>query len=112
MSTKRSQQARAKLARIRADEARRRRRRLGLAVVSGIVIAAGAVVAIVLTVSGGGSPASAGGPPRLELTPLSTLGTMEPRPAAGPLGPEDVPIPDAVPLASTASSAQGQQVDG
>ncbi len=112
MSSKGRQEARNKLARIRAEQARRRRRRLWLAGSGAIAVAAGAVVAITLAVSGAGPQAAAAGSPRLDLAPLTGLGKLAAAPPAGPLGPEDVPIPAAVPLAGTASSAQGQQVAG
>ncbi len=105
------QQARDKLARIAAAQARRRRRRW-LAGAAAIVVVAGATVAIVLALGGGGSPAAAGGTPRLDLAPLTSLGTLAAPPPAGPLGPEVVPVPAAAPLAGLASSAQGQRVDG
>ena len=46
-----------------------------------------------------------------ELGSLSALGTSA-APASGPLGPEDVPIPNAPPLAGTESIASGNTVDG
>jgi hypothetical protein len=113
MSSKGRQQTRDTLARIRAEQSRRRRRRLWLAGIGGVIVAAVAAVAVVLAVGGGGGPQSlASGSPRLDLAPLATLGKVTPPPSAGPLGPEGVPIPAAAPLASTASSAQGQQIEG
>jgi hypothetical protein len=103
------QQARAKIAQQRAQEARRRRRRRWLAGTGAAVVAAGAAVGIALAATGGGGSSS---PPGLKLAGLSTLGTLQPAPSAGRLGPEGVPVPSATPLASAATSASGQSVDG
>jgi hypothetical protein len=46
------------------------------------------------------------------LAPLASLGALRPPGAAGPLGPEEVPIPDAPPAATTATKAEGEPVDG
>ena len=85
----------------------RRRRRLvwggaGVAVVA-------AAVGITLAVVGGGS-AAAGMPSGL-LSP-SVLGKLQPAPSLGSDGYEGVPVPNTVPLASTATMAAGQEVDG
>jgi hypothetical protein len=101
------QQARAKLAQMRALEARRRRRRHWLTAAGAVVVAAAATVGTTLAVTGGDS-----GPPGLKLVSLSTLGTLEAAPSPGPSGSEGVPVPSAAPLASTATSASGQVVDG
>ena len=101
------QQARAKLAQMRALEARRRRRRRWLAGAGGVVVAAAAAVGITLAVTSR-SPS----PPGLRLASLSTLGTLSAAPSPGPVGPESVPVPGAAPLAGTATSATGQAVDG
>ena len=82
-----------------------------------MVVVIGAAVAIAFAVSLGGSQtagggSTAGGSPRFDLAPLTALGKLAAPPPGGPLGPENVPIPDATPLASTASSALGQRVDG
>ena len=50
--------------------------------------------------------------PKLNLAPLSTLGTLKPAPSPGPLGPEGVPVPAGPALASTSTAATGQPVDG
>ena len=42
---------------------------------------------------------AAGAHAALPLAPLSSLGKLTPAPAAGPLGPENVPIPKAPTLA-------------
>jgi hypothetical protein len=110
------QQASEKIAQLRAAEARRRRR-LWLIGTGAVAVVAAAAVGITLALSGsnGGSSrpvAASSSAPRLKLAALSTLGTLTPPPAAGPVGPEGVPIPKATPLASTATSATGKRVDG
>src|SRR5258708_37098843 len=105
MSSKARQQAREKLARIKAEQVRRRRRRLWLAGISAVVVVAAAAVGISLAASGGGSP-------RLDLASLTGLGKLAPAPSGGPLGPESVPIPHAAPLAGIGSSTHGQRIDG
>jgi hypothetical protein len=107
MSSKGRQQAREKLARIKAEQARRRRRRLWLAGVCAAAVVAGGTTAIILAATQGRSPAATP-----SLAPLATLGKLTAPPAAGPLGPESVPVPHAAPLAGIATSARGQQVDG
>ena len=107
MSNGRRESARDRIARDRAEQARSRRRRRWLTAAGAAVIVIAAAVGITLAVSGGGSTA-AGQP----LAPLSTLGSLQPAPAPGPLGPEGVPVPAAAPLASTATAASGQPVDG
>jgi hypothetical protein len=109
----RQQHARQKIAQARAAEARRRRRQRWLVALGAVVIAGGAAVGIALAVTSGGPAASGGsGSPSLRLTSLSALGTLKPAPPPGPNGPEGVPIPSAPPLASTATKATGQPVDG
>jgi hypothetical protein len=107
MSKSSKQRAQERIARIRAEEARGRRRRLWLAVSGAVVVVVAAAVGITLAVTGGGSSGSG-----LPLAALSTLGDLSPAPAPGPAGPEGVPIPAAAPLASTATVATGQPVDG
>jgi hypothetical protein len=104
------QQARAKLAQMRALEARRRRRRQWLAGAGAVVVVAAAAVGITLGVTSGS--ASPPGSPGLKLASLSTLGTVNAAPPAGSNGSEVVPVPSAAPLAGTATSATGQAVDG
>ena len=110
------QQARQKVAQMRAADARRRRRRNWLAgmVVAVVVIAAAVSIALAFGSSGGsGSGAAGGGVPQLKLASLSTLGTLRPASGAAKAGPEGgVPIPVAAPLASTATAAAGNRVDG
>jgi hypothetical protein len=105
------QQAREKIAQMRAREVRRRRRQRWLGAAGAVAVAA-AVVGITLGVTAGGSPAAGGGSPRLKLASLSTLGPLKPAPSPGPLGPEGVPIPAAAPLTGTTTKAAGQPVDG
>ena len=105
--------ARAKIAEMRAQEARRRRRRNWLAGIGAAVVVIIAAVGIALAVSGGKSSAGGGGgKPGLRLGPVSSLGTLKPAPAPGSLGPEGVPVPAAAPLASAAGAAAGTAVDG
>jgi hypothetical protein len=85
------QQARAKIAQMRALEARRRRRRRWLAAAGAVVVVAAAAVGITLAVTGRSS-----GSPR----------------SPGAFGSEGVPVPGAAALAGTATSATGQPVDG
>jgi hypothetical protein len=85
------QQARAKIAQMRALEARRRRRRRWLAAAGAVVVVAAAAVGITLAVTGRSS-----GSPR----------------SPGAVGSEGVPVPTAAALAGTATSATGQPVDG
>jgi hypothetical protein len=101
------QRARERLARERAQTARRRRRNWWLAGGGGAAVIA-AAVAVTLAFGGGGGGTA--GP--LRLSPLSTLGTLAAKPAAGPIGAEGVPVPKAAPLAGTAGMATGQSVDG
>ena len=101
------QQARAKLAQMRALEARRRKRRRWLAAGGAVVAAAAAAVGITLAVTGGSAS-----PPGLKLASLGTLGRVNAAPPAGPTGSESVPVPSAAPLAGTDASAAGQPVDG
>jgi hypothetical protein len=80
-------------------------RRAGIGIAAGLAAFA-ATAALALTRSGG-----AGSAP-LPLSALSKLGRLGPAPAAGPLGPERVPIPRARPLAPPRLLANGQQIDG
>ena len=113
--------ARARVAEMRAQEARRARQRTLFTAIGAVVLAIAAAVGIALAVtSGGGSKpartggthASAGSTPQPKLGPLSTLGTLQAAPSPGPASFEGVPIPAAAPLAGTASAATGRQVDG
>ena len=107
------QTARAKIARMQALEAQRRRRRNWIAGIGAAVLVILTITGITLAVTNSGGPATArGGTPELKLAALSTLGTLQPAPAPGPSGPEDVPVPAAAQLASTASGATGRPTDG
>ena len=109
----RQERARERIARIRAEEARRRRRRLWLISAAAAVVVIAAAVGITLAL--GGSSASAGGnnaSGKLNLAPISSLGALKAAPAAGALGPEQVPVPSAAALAGPAASVTGQKVDG
>ena len=110
-SDRNRQRTRAKVAQMRALEARRRRNRRWLTAIGAAVVVIGAAVGISLAVTGGGS-AAAGGPPRLHLAALSSLGTLQPAPAPGPAGPEGVPVPGAPQLAGTRTAVTGKNVDG
>jgi hypothetical protein len=99
----------------RIEEARqreaRRRRRLRLAAWGGAaVVIAGAGIGIGLAVSGGGT--SGGGTSGASYAALSTLGTLRAAPPAGPLGPENVPVPAAPALAGPSSATAGQAING
>jgi hypothetical protein len=107
------QTARAKIARMQVLEAQRRRRRNWIAGIGAAVLVILTITGITLAVTNSGGPATArGGTPELKLAALSTLGTLQPAPAPGPSGPEDVPVPAAAQLASTASGATGRPTDG
>jgi hypothetical protein len=104
------QTARERIARMRAEQARRRRRRIRLASGTAAATVIGVAAAIFLAVTGS-SGAAGGTPSGLRLVPLSTLGALQPAPAPGVTGPEGIPVPAAAPLADTATAATGQPVD-
>jgi hypothetical protein len=108
------QQAREKITKMRALEARRRRRRSWVAGISAAVVVIAAAVGITLAVAGSsdGANLGTGGTPQLKLSSLASLGTLRPAGSPGRAGPEGVPIPRAVPLASTATAATGTDIDG
>ncbi len=107
------QQAREKIAKMRALEAKRKRRRSWMIGIGAAVVVAAAAVGITLAVTGSKSgPVPAASTPQLKLAALSTLGTLKPAPPAGPLGYEGAPVPQAAPLAGLAGAASGQPVDG
>ena len=113
-SRTRQQRARERIAQIRAEEARRRRRRLWLACSAAAIVVIGLVAGITLALSGGGAAQATS---NLHLASLSSLGALEPAPAAGPPGPEQVPVPSAAALASpvlagTGTAVTGQPMDG
>jgi hypothetical protein len=98
--------ARQRIARERAEAARRRKQRIWAAIGGGVVVVAAAAVGITLAVTGGSSPATA------TTQPLSVLGALKPAPAAGPVGPEGVPVPSGTALAAPGTSANGKTIDG
>ena len=106
MSKNSRERAQERIARMRAEEARRRRRRLWLGAAGAAVVVIAAAVGITLAVTGGSSGNG------LPLAALSTLGNLQPAPAAGPAGPEGIPIPSGAALAGTSTAATGQAVDG
>jgi hypothetical protein len=104
------QAARERIARMRAEQARRRRWRIRLA--SGAAAATVIAVATAIVLAATSSSGAAGGAPSgLSLAPLSTLGALQPAPAPGATGSEDVPVPAAAPVAGLATAATGQPVD-
>ncbi len=110
-SRDRQQRAREKIAQIRAAEARRRRQRIWLAC-TGAVVVIGAAVGITLAVSGGGSGGGSGSSGTLNLAQLSTLGTLQPAPAAGSTGAEGLPVPSGPALAGPGSTGSGPAAAG
>jgi hypothetical protein len=70
-------------------------------------IAAFAATAVLALTRNGGADSTP-----LTLTALSTVGSLRQLAAAGPLGPEGVPIPAARPLAQVRLLTDGQQIDG
>jgi hypothetical protein len=72
------------------------------------VVLLGVGTGIGFAVPGDGSGAAVSG----HYAALSTLGTLKAAPAAGPMGPERVPVPAAPALAGTSAATAGQPVDG
>ena len=95
--------ARAKVAEMRAREARQARQRRLYVIIGAAVIVVAAAVGVTLAATGGNS----GG-----LGSLSSLGTLKPPPSPGPNSFEKVPIPAGTALAGTSSAASGTTVDG
>jgi hypothetical protein len=93
----------------RKAQARRRRRVRVAAWAGAAVVVAGGGIGIGLGVAGSGS---AGTPDGAGYRALSTLGTLATAPAAGALGPENVPVPGAAALAGTSAKTTGQTIDG
>jgi hypothetical protein len=83
----------------------RSHRRASIGIVAGV--AAFAATAVLSLMRNGGG---AGSTP-LPLAALSTVGKLQPISAAGRLGPEGVPIPDAGALGSPRLVANGQRID-
>jgi hypothetical protein len=81
------------------------RTRTSVGIAAGVAaFAATAVLALMRNGGAGSTP--------LTLAALSTVGTLRPLAATGPLGPEGVPIPAARPLARVRLLADGQQING
>jgi hypothetical protein len=95
---------------MRAEQARRRRWRIRLASGAAAATPIAVAAAIVLAVTSS-SGAAGGAPSGLSLAPLSTLGVLQPAPAPGATGSEDVPVPAAAPLAGLATAATRTPVD-
>ena len=104
--------ASAKIAEMRAAEARRKRRQRWLIGASTAVVVAAAAAGITVAATSGGSAVPGSSSPGLKLASLSTLGPLRAAAAPGLPGPEGVPIPNAPPLAGTATISRGQPVDG
>ncbi|HEX8005439.1 MAG TPA: hypothetical protein VF482_03325 [Trebonia sp.] len=92
--------------RAKAEERRRRTRRRWLAGGGTVVAAAAIAVGATLATASGATDTP------INLASLSTLGRLQPAPSPGAGGSEGVPVPNAAPLAGTATSATGQSVDG
>jgi hypothetical protein len=88
---------------VRQREARRRRRQRVAAWGSAAVVLAGAGIGIGIGVSSAGAASYA---------PPSPVGPLQPPPWTGTFGPENVPIPDAPPLARTSRAIAGRTIDG
>jgi hypothetical protein len=77
-------------------------RRATLGIATGIAAFA-ATAGLALTRNGDAGP---------QALPLSTLGHLRPAPAAGPLGPEGVPIPAGSALGRVRTLTTGEEIDG
>jgi hypothetical protein len=75
-----------------------------------VIVAAGLGIGLGLGLSGSGSPS--GSSSSGSYASLSSLGTLTAAPAPGPLGPEQVPIPNAAVLAGPSPATKGQDIDG
>jgi hypothetical protein len=112
-SARNRQRASEKIAQLRKQEARRRRnQRLLIAAGSAVVVVAAAVGITLAATGGSAAPSDSKGSGPLSLAPLSTLGTLRAAPAAGPIGPEGVPVPSAAPLSGAGTHASGQPIRG
>jgi hypothetical protein len=120
MASRKAQKERARQERLEAERAASekasKRRRLQFGGGVGVAIVVGVIIAIVAATSGGSSNGSNSGghasSPKVVTTSTKSLGKLRPVSSAGPLGPEGIPIPAGAPLASTATKASGQTVDG
>jgi hypothetical protein len=105
--------ARAKVAEMRAREARQaRQRRLYTAIGAGVLVIAAAVGITFAVISGKSTNGTTGSHPVLKLASLNSLGTLKQAPNPGTNGFEGVPIPAAKPLGRTSRGAHGAAVDG
>jgi hypothetical protein len=107
--------ARAKVAEMRAREARKARQRRLFTWIGAAVLAVAAAAGIAVAVATGGNghnPHSNSSTPHLTLGPLSALGSLQPAPSQGKAGFEGVPIPAAAPLVGRSAAATGGVVDG
>jgi hypothetical protein len=96
------------IAEARKAESRRKRRRRLAAWGGAAAVLLGSGAAIGVAVSGGDSSAAVSG----HYAALSSLGPLRAAPAAGPMGPERVPIPGGPALAGTSAATAGQAIDG
>jgi hypothetical protein len=112
MSSRKSAKERARAARLaREAELRAKAKRRRLRVRAGALVgAAVALAAGIALASSHGQGQQSGPAPAVKLTSLSTLGTLTSPPAAGPPGPEGVPLPGGADVAM-AGAAQ-HPVDG
>jgi len=95
--------ARAKVAEMRAQEARRAKQRRLYMIIGAAVLVIAAAVGVTLAATGGKSSG---------LGSLSSLGKLQPPPSPGSNSFEGVPIPAAAPLVGTSSAVTGAAVDG
>jgi hypothetical protein len=95
--------------------AARRKRMLSLAGAAAAVVVLAVVAGIAIASGGGSTPSQkvskSGSTPQLKLSSLKSLGPLKAAGPLGPLGPEGIPIPAAPALASTSSEATGSTVD-
>lgn len=111
MSERNSRESRRRVLEEARRAQQRRKRRMRLAAWGGAaVVVAGAGLGLGLGLSGSGVSASSLS--SSSYAPLSSLGTLTAAPSAGPLGPEEVPIPNAPVLAGPSSATAGQAIDG
>jgi hypothetical protein len=96
--------------------ASRRRRMLALYGGGGAAVVIAAIIVVLVVLGGSGNSGATGkdsaSSPKIATAPIKTLGHLRPPPALGPLGAEGIPVPHAPPLASNASSATGNTIDG
>jgi hypothetical protein len=104
------EERRAKEAEERHAASARRRRKL---VAGAMLVLLVATAVAWLRANTGEAPTSArAAQPQLKLAPLGSLGVLRAPGPAGPLGPEEVPIPAASAVAGIAAKAEGEAVDG